>query len=116
MEQAVAQQPVKQRVVPKKAVNSYVNHHIMGMSKEQLLLTVYDVAITSCQQQNGEKAIRAISELISALNFEYQDISVGLFRLYQYVIDQIREQQFDEALSIMQDLRNTWAQALDENA
>ena len=95
-----------------KVVNSYVSNQLMGLSQGQLLLTVYDIAITSCQQEDSSKAIRAVSELISALNFEYQEISIGLFRIYQYVIDIIREENFNESLLILKELRNTWATAL----
>lgn len=95
-----------------KVVNSYVSNHLMGLSQGQLLLTVYDIAITSCQQQEGSKAIRAVSELISALNFEYQEISIGLFRIYQYIIDKIREKDFKESLFILKELREAWASAL----
>ena len=116
MEQAVATRTVQKRTMPKKMVNSYVNNQLMGLSKEQLLLTVYDIAITGCQQQDGEKVIRAISELISALNFEHQDIAVGLFRLYQYALDQVREKKYDEVTTILQDLRETWVAAFQQAA
>ncbi|MBN2010471.1 flagellar protein FliS [candidate division KSB1 bacterium] len=116
MEQAVATQTVQKRAMPKRMVNSYVNNQLMGLSKEQLLLTVYDIAITGCQQKDGDKAIRAISELISALNFEHQDIAIGLFRLYQYAIDKVREKNYDEVIGILQGLRESWATAFQQAA
>jgi flagellin-specific chaperone FliS len=114
MEQAVKTKtmPRQAQTMNKKVVNSYVSNHLMGLSQGQLLLTVYDIAITSCQQQDNSKAIRAVSELISALNFEYQEISVGLFRIYQYVIDKIREKDYNDALFMLRELRDAWATAL----
>ena len=108
------QDSVATYTVPKKMVNSYIDNQIMGLSPGQLLLTVYDVAIVACQQQDGDKAIRAISELISGLNFEHQEIALGLFRLYQYVNDQIRENNYNEALGILRELRDAWATALSD--
>lgn len=115
MEQAVATQTVQSPAMPRHMVNSYINNQIMGLNKGQLLLTVYDIAITGCQQQDSDKAIRAISELISALNFNHQDIALGLFKLYQYTIEQIRQKEYTESLTILQELRETWAIALKES-
>jgi len=110
MENALATQ-----TIPPKMVNSYVNNQLVGLTSGQLLLKVYDIAIIGCQQQDGNKAIRAISELISSLNFDYQEISVGLFRLYQYIIDQIRDHNFSAAMNILKELRNAWATAMNES-
>lgn len=114
MEEALATPTVQKRSMPKQMVNSYVNNQLMGLSKGQLLLTVYDIAITGCQQKDSDKAIRAISELISSLNFNYQEIAVGLFRLYQYTIDQLRSKNYAESLITLQELRETWAMAIQE--
>ena len=101
--------------MPKKIVNSYVNNQLIGLTPAQLLLKVYEVAIIGCQQKDCDKAIQAISELISGLNFEHQEIAIGLFRLYQYIIDQIRNKNFCEALNILKELRDTWAKVLINN-
>jgi hydrogenase maturation factor len=115
MEQAVATQTVQSPAMPKYMVNSYINNQIMGLNKGQLLLTVYDIAITGCQQKDSDKSIRAISELISALNFNHQEIALGLFKLYQYAIEKIRKKEYAESLTILQELRETWAIALKES-
>ena len=110
MQNAVATQPM-----PKKMVNTYVHNKLMGLSPGQLLLTVYDIAITSCQQKDNSKATRAISELISSLNFEHKEIALGLFRLYQYTLELIRKQNYSEAVDILNELRDTWATAIKNN-
>jgi flagellin-specific chaperone FliS len=112
MKEASMETAVPAKTINKNVVNSYVSNQLMGLSKGQLLLTVYDIAITGCQQQDGSKAMRAVSELISALNFEYQEIAVGLFRLYQYVNDQLQKKNFTEPLYLLRELRDTWATAL----
>lgn len=96
---------------PSNKVNAYLNTQVTSATPEQLLLMVYDVAIVNCQNKNPEKVHKAITELISSLNFEYQDIALGLFRLYQYCQELVRKRNFEEAGSILKELRDTWALA-----
>ena len=106
------QNGVATKSMPKKMVDTYVYNKLMGLSPGQLLLTVYDVAITSCQQKDYSKASRAISELISSLDFEHKEISLGLFRLYQYILEQIRKKNYVEVIDLLKELRDTWATAI----
>jgi flagellin-specific chaperone FliS len=52
-----------------------------------------------------------VSELIAALNFDFHDEAMGLFKLYRFCQDCLYKEAFDEALSIIGELRETWAQA-----
>jgi hypothetical protein len=59
----------------------YRQHDVLGASPLRLVVMAYDLAIQSCHRKDFEKATRAISVLRDALNFEYQDVALGLFRV-----------------------------------
>jgi len=88
----------------------YLEENVDGMSPVQLLVKVYDIALTSCARKDKEKLSRAIVELIAALNFEHRDVAVGLFRLYNYCLRQAKAERFDLVQPILRDLRDAWAQ------
>ena len=88
----------------------YRQHDVLGASPLRLVVMAYDLAIQSCERKDFEKATRAISVLRDALNFEYQDVAVGLFRLYQWCLDSIRQEDYRSAISALSELRDAWVQ------
>lgn len=97
----------------KNKANAYFVKEIMDSTRPQLLLKVYDFAITHCQRENIEKSNRAVSELINSLNFEDEEakgISIELLRLYQFVQESTRKGDFDVSIKILHELRNTWTE------
>ena len=92
-------------------IDNYLFQQIMNMSPEQLVLKIYDIAIVSVKKGEKQRANRAIAELIGSLNFDYQEMAIGLFRLYRYAQTKIREGNKEEAIMILEELRNTWATA-----
>ncbi len=95
----------------RRAINQYHQNSILSASPEELTLKIYDLTIVSIRKKDIKKANLAISELIAALNFEYHDEAMGLFRLYRYSQDCLYSEKYDEALEIIQELRDTWATA-----
>jgi len=91
-------------------VNSYLKNQIYSMAPLQLLIKVYDYAIIGCKARDMEKASKALVELIAALRFEYEEISLGLFRLYQFCMDEIKKENYEVPLKILGDLRSTWVE------
>jgi flagellin-specific chaperone FliS len=89
----------------------YRQQDVMGASPIRLVVMAYDMAIKACEQQDFTRSTRAISALRDALNFEYPDVSVGLFRLYQWCLDCIRQGDYSSAMTTLRDLRGAWAQA-----
>ena len=89
---------------------NYQRNQIMSLSPIQLVIKVYDFAILNCKKKDIDKASKAIIELMSAFNFDYQDISLGLFRLYQFCLDQIKKGEFEDSIKILERLRETWIQ------
>ena len=86
----------------------YRQQEVMGASPLHLVVMAYDLAILACEQQDFEKAVKTISALRDALDFDYQEISMGLFRIYQWCLDSIRKGDYAAALSALRELREAW--------
>ncbi|MGE5572337.1 MAG: flagellar export chaperone FliS [Bacteroidota bacterium] len=94
------------------AYGVYRAQQVLSAKPEDLVLMVYDHVIASCRAKDKKKASAGIATLIDALDLDQGEIAVGLFRLYRYAIDRVWEGKFDEALSVMRPLRETWATAM----
>lgn len=92
-------------------INGYLKNEVMGLSPTEIILKIYDFAIINLKKKEQQKAMRAITELIVSLNFEYKEFSIGLYKLYQYCRDQIIHGKYDNALVILEGLRDSWAKA-----
>ncbi len=86
----------------------YRQQDVLGASPLRLVVMAYDVAIQACEQKDFERAVKAISVLRDALNFDYQEIAVGLFRVYQYCLDCLRKGDFVQAMGYLKELREAW--------
>jgi hypothetical protein len=90
-----------------------------GLSPARLLLKLYDVAIVSCDQEERERLVCALTELVAALSFDRREISMPLFRIYDHCIRQGRAGNFGAVRAILVQLRAAWsqsAQALESSA
>jgi len=92
-------------------VPAYLEQEVLSWSKEKLILKMYDLFIVSCRRKDIQKMSRVLVELMGSLNFEYEETSTRLYRLYEYCQRCIFQQKFDEAMHIIQELRNAWAKA-----
>jgi len=95
--------------------NTYLVNQISIASPQQLIMKVYDFAIVQCQKNDMVKTNEALQVLINALNFDdpsAKDISVGLFKLYQFCQDQMRKNNPQVVLKILTELRDTWQQSM----
>lgn len=100
--------------VQKNKVNQYLLKEILDATPEQIIIKIYDFAILHCIKKDLHKTNKAIQELINALRFDDEqarEISVGLFRLYQYCQDQMRQQNYEVVQKILTELRDTWIEA-----
>ena len=93
------------------ATSAYATAQTQGMSQQQMLLQLYDFAVAGCVARDARKATAAIVELIAALNFEYEEIAAGLYRLYEYCLHEVRAGRFEAAHKVLSGLRETWHQA-----
>ncbi len=94
-------------------VPSYIEQEVLSWSKEKIILKMYDLFIVSCKRKDLQKMSKVLIELMGALNFEYEETSTRLYRLYEYCQRCIFQKKFDEALYIIKELRDTWALAFD---
>ena len=94
-----------------KKIPSYLEQEVYSWSKEKLVLKMYDLFIVSAKRGDTQKMSRVLVELMGALNFDYEETSTHLYRLYEYCQRCIFQKKIDEALHIITELRNTWAQA-----
>jgi len=93
------------------AATAYAVAQTQGMSRQQMLLQLYDFAIAGCVARDVRKASAAIVELIAALNFDYEEIATGLYRLYEYALREVKAHRFEPARKILAELRDTWQEA-----
>ena len=91
---------------------SYRRQEILTASPGQLVLKLYDYVIIACKKKDEEGASNALIELIDSLNFDYEEPAVGLLRLYTYILGKVRSNEYSEALDMLEDLRDAWAEAL----
>lgn len=88
--------------------NHYRQQDVMSASPLRLVIMTYDLAIRSCEQQDFGKAIKIISALRDALDLNYPQVAVGLFRLYQWCLDCIRKGDYASAITTLSELRSAW--------
>ena len=96
---------------PKK-VNPYLAQKIMTASPEQLILYIYDASISACGRKDHVRAAEAIQELINSLNFKEKKVAGTFYHMYQHILTLIHKKQFNEALVLLREIRNTWAEAM----
>jgi flagellar protein FliS len=94
-----------------KGINTYQQNTVLNLSPTELILKLYDLAIVSIKKGEISKSNLVLTELIGSLNFEYQEVSLGLFRLYRYCQDCLYKGNIAQALKIVEDLRESWARA-----
>ena len=93
------------------AANQYLMKEIMEAPQEKLLIKVYDFAILNCQRHNLAKTNKALQVLIDALRYDDEgarEISTGLFKLYQFCQEQMREGDYEIVYKILTDLKQSW--------
>jgi flagellin-specific chaperone FliS len=89
--------------------NQYRQQDVMNASPLRLVIMTYDLAIRSCEQQDFGKAVKTISALRDALDLDYPEVAVGLFRLYQWCLECIRKDDYASAITTLTELRGAWA-------
>ncbi len=94
------------------AYEQYRGQQVLSASPTQLLLMVYEQAVVQCEAQDAQRASRAITELIGALNFDAGEVAVDFFRLYEYCLWEIRKRHFADAAHILRRLKTAWEEAL----
>jgi len=102
---------MEQFVARKNVVSGYLEQEVLQWSREKIILKTYDLFIVACKRRDIPKMNAVLDALINALNFEYEEPATRLYQLYDYCKRLVMQRRFDEALHIIQELRNAWAQA-----
>lgn len=93
------------------ALVAYRNEQLLNLSPVEVIHRLYGVAIQAIKKNDVHLANRAINELIAALNFEYQEIALSLYRLYQYAKHCLRQGKHNDATEVLEELRSAWKEA-----
>lgn len=88
----------------------YRRHQVEEATPLQRVVMVYDVALQACARQDLARVTQALRVLDDALDFSQGEIAVQLSRLYQFCADAARRGAFDEAMMVLRELREAWAQ------
>jgi len=86
------------------------------MSQEELILFTYRLGLRALKKRDRRMSIRVLSELVNGLNFEAGDMAGKLLLLYDYMLRQVREGNFEAAETMMSELLETWEKALGATA
>lgn len=113
--------------------NAYKTANVDTADKGKLIIICYDVAIKHGHAALGMDAKKeleswvkhvykmqdAVSELISSLNMDVGEISVNLYRLYEYILHRLTkavvkvdQEPIKEVLKYLEDLRGAWKVAI----
>ncbi len=97
--------------------NAYLVKEVLEATPQKLLLKVFDFAILHCKKGDVHRTNNALNELINSLNFEDEkarDLSIQLLKLYQFSQEEMRKQNIDVVLKILNGLRDTWLNIFSE--
>lgn len=92
-------------------IPAYLEQEVLSWSKEKIILKMYDLFLVSAKKGDASKMNRVLIELMSSLNFQYEEIATGLYRLYEYCQRCVMQRKYDESYMIIKELRMSWAQA-----
>ena len=90
----------------------YLKQKIMSASPVQLVAYMYDAILAACKSSNFDRAERGLLGLIEALNFRHEEISLPMFQVYQYCLDQVRKENYAEVESLIGGFKAAWSEAM----
>jgi flagellin-specific chaperone FliS len=89
--------------------NQYRQQDVETASPIRLVVMAYDLAIRSCEKKDVVTAIKAVDALKRCLDYDYAEVAVGLFSLYNWVIDCLGKGDFTNAKHTLVELRTAWS-------
>jgi len=93
------------------AASLYRREQLLNLTPVEVIHKLYDTVILGCKKHDFPLAQRALNELVAGLNFDAGDLAVKLYYLYEYCKRRIRQEEGEEVVSIIQDLKSAWAEA-----
>lgn len=102
--------------LPDAQLQAYRRQLVEAASPGQLVLMALEQAVAACRRGMRGRAQRIVEELIQGLDFQYPDVAGGMLALYDWILRLLREGRVREAAALLDELRATWAQALQAQA
>jgi flagellin-specific chaperone FliS len=93
-------------------LKAYRRVKVESMSPGELVLATYDVAIRACRENNMKLAGDAVAELMSGLDFTYDEVAGKLVVMYDWIYRQIKEGKLEDAARFLTELREAWTTIL----
>ena len=92
-------------------MREYQRQDIYSSTPLQLVVKLYDVAISACYRGDRKRLRTALAELMSGLNLEEGgDIAGRLYRLYEYCIEESVSGDLVSVRNVLTELRDAWKQ------
>ncbi|MEM1096408.1 MAG: flagellar export chaperone FliS [Bacteroidota bacterium] len=87
----------------------YQRQAIATASPQQLIVKVYDIAVSACHRGDLPKLRACLVELISSLNFEAGgEVAERLYALYEFCLNQAVEGETEVVCELLEPLRDAW--------
>jgi flagellin-specific chaperone FliS len=87
---------------------AYRRQEVLSATPLHLVIMAYDLAIRSCDKKDMATALKAVSALREALDYDYAEIALNLFTLYNWCLDCIRKEEYNQAKQTLSELREAW--------
>lgn len=102
----------RQAVAAQEAIGTYAGGQVANASPGQLIVILYDYTIGCCRRRDAVNAKRGLVELSASLDLGCLDVAGPLFRIYEYLLEAVRDGRFEEAQDTLGQLRESWVEAL----
>jgi flagellin-specific chaperone FliS len=73
-----------------------------------LISMAYDLAVLACRRRDVLNSSKAVNMLRDAMQFADSEDSKELLKFYDWCLDRIREEEFELAEEVLQELRDSW--------
>ena len=96
-----------------KKIDPYLQQKVLSASPAQLVLYIYDIAMSACINKDKIKLNKVLSHLKETLDYSpnTKDISLTFASVYDHISFLVRNNRFDEAKNTFQQIKTTWKEA-----
>lgn len=98
---------------PIDTVRFYKQQEIKTATPAELVGHLFDFGIEACYKKDAQRLRNVIGELVKALNFDYP-LAEDFYQLYDFCRQKAAEGAFDDARTILEDLREGWSAVVAE--
>lgn len=72
------------------------------------MFKIFDMGIQACNDEDESRIFSVINTLKELITSQYEDVSAGYCRLYDYCIQFVKDKRFDKAADIFYELHQSW--------